>query len=142
MSGTEMDKQPRRAASPTKSGRTDEALWERCKQEAIARLAARAMQFAGRLYREAGGRYTGRRTRAQRNLAKWTKERWRTATGEKACRRTQDGLVCDRYLPDAAWGMLSPGEVNATRRKKRSATQQYVPNTPAAREAARRARKR
>lgn len=86
------------------AGRTDEALWERCKQEAIARLgrhSARAMQFAGRLYREAGGRYTGRRTRAQRSLAKWTKERWRTATGEKA------------YLPDAAWVMLSPGQVDA-----------------------------
>ena len=44
-------------------GRTDPALWEKCKREAVRRLhgrhSARAMQLAGRLYRERGGGYVG-----------------------------------------------------------------------------------
>lgn len=107
-----------------RAGRTDPELWERCKARARRRLggrhSARAMQLAGRLYRAAGGRYAGGRTSAQRKLAKWTRERWRTATGEPACRRSGGRVVCDRYLPAAAWAALSPGQRRATRRKKRA----------------------
>jgi hypothetical protein len=122
------------------NGRTDPALWERAKRDAVKRLggrhSARAMQLAGKLYRERGGGYCGARTKAQRKLSKWTREDWRTYTGEKACR----GAKCDRYLPAAAWERLSPQEAAATRSRKLKARRQYVPNAPAARAAGRRAR--
>lgn len=124
---------------------TDPLLWEHAKREAVRRLggrhSARAMQFAGRLYREAGGRYKGPPTRSQRALAKWTREDWTTASGEKACRQTRTGIRCDRYLPRASWSMLSPAEIEATRRVKLRAKTQYVRNEPAAREAGKRARR-
>jgi hypothetical protein len=126
-------------------GRTDPALWERCKRAAVRRLggrhSARAMQLAGHLYREAGGGYTGRRTEAQRKLSRWTAERWTTYTGEKA-RRVVGGTVrYDRYLPAAAWRMLSPRQVAAARMSKLDARRQYVPNPPAAAAAGRKARR-
>lgn len=126
-------------------GRTDAKLWAKSKAEAVKRLggrhSARAMQLAGRLYRDAGGGYCGPRTGAQRKLSKWTAEDWRTATGQKACRTTLRGrVVCDRYLPREAWAMLSPAERKATQAKKRRAREQYVPNTAKARSAGRRAR--
>jgi hypothetical protein len=123
-----------------RSGRTDPLLWEMAKREAVRRLegrhSARAMQLAGHLYREAGGRYTGPQTGAQCSLARWTRERWTTATGAKACR----GSRCDRYLPADAWSLLSPAEIAATRLVKQRARRQYVGNTAAAREASRIAR--
>lgn len=129
----------------TAQERTDPLLWEHAKREAVRRLggrhSARAMQLAGRLYREAGGGYRGPRTTAQRSLARWTTEAWTTATGEKACRTTRQGVRCDRYLPRAAWAMLSPAEAAATRRTKLRASKQYVPNEPAARAAGKRARR-
>ena len=78
---------------------------------------------------------------AQRALARWTTEAWTTATGEKACRTTRQGARCDRYLPRAAWAMLSPAEAAATRRTKLRASTQYVPNEHAARAAGKRARR-
>jgi hypothetical protein len=128
-----------------KAGRTDPKLWAAAKREAVQRLggrhSARAMQLAGRLYREAGGDYCGPRTGAQRKLSKWTREDWTTASGQKACRTTLRGrVVCDRYLPRKAWAMLSPAERKATQAKKRRARDQYVPNTAKARSAGRRAR--
>lgn len=121
-------------------------LWEHAKREAVRRLggrhSARAMQLAGRLYREAGGGYRGPRTAPQRSMARWTSERWTTATGEKACRKTPRGVRCDRYLPAEAWERLSPQEADATRRVKLRSPRQYVANAPAAREAAREAKRR
>lgn len=124
-----------------RSGRSDPGLWEESKAKAIDRLggrfSARAMQLAGRLYREAGGRYCGPLTTAQRSLRKWTGEKWTTASGGKAC----EGDRCDRYLPASAWDALTPAQREATRRKKREATGQWVPNTAAAARASRKARK-
>jgi hypothetical protein len=93
------------------------------------------MQLAGRLYRSRGGGYVGPKTEAQMRLSKWTSEDWTTATGEKACRKVDGKMVCDRYLPAAAWGMLTPEQVEATRRRKLAGKGQYVPNTPAAKRA-------
>ena len=122
-------------------GRTDPDLWEQSKAKAIRRLggrfSARAMQLAGKMYRDAGGSYCGPRTAAQRSMSKWTGEDWTTATGAKACR----GSKCDRYLPRAAWKMLSPREIAETRQKKLKSKKQFVANTPAARAAGRRARR-
>lgn len=129
-------------------GRTHPALWEASKAEAVARLkgrfSARAMQLAARLYREAGGGYCGKKTQAQRSMTKWTREDWRTAPGAApvACRTLPSGaVVCDRYLPAAAWRSLSPAERKRTRARKRGAKQQWVPNTPRARAAGARARR-
>jgi hypothetical protein len=120
---------------------TDPKLREAAKAEAVRRLggrhSARAMQFAGAIYRAAGGGYRGPRTAAQRSLAKWTDERWTTFTGKKACKKSR----CDRYLPEAAWLMLTPAEVAATRKKKLASSSQYVDNAPAAREVSKAARK-
>ena len=57
-------------------GRTDPKLWENMKRLAIkrqgGRFSARAMQLAGKLYRDAGGGYCGGKTAAQRSLSKRT----------------------------------------------------------------------
>jgi hypothetical protein len=126
-------------------GRTDPEKWAKAKADAIKKLggrfSARAMQHAGRLYRERGGTYCGARTKQQRGLTKWTAEDWRTASGKKACRKVKGRTVCDRYLPAAAWKALSPAQRAATQRKKRSATKQFVRNTAAAARAGAKARR-
>jgi hypothetical protein len=80
-------------------------------------------------YRKAGGGYrTGRRTRAQRSLRKWTKERWRTSDGKPA----QRGGKMRRYLPDAVWKRLTPSQRSATNRKKLQGDKkgkQFIKNT-------------
>jgi hypothetical protein len=126
-------------------GRTNPKLWEACKKAAIKKLggrhSARAMQLAGKMYRERGGKYTGKKTEAQRRLTKWTREDWRTYTGNKARRIVDGKVVYDRYLPAAAWKKLTPAQVRATRQKKLKARHQYVPNTQAAMKAGAKARK-
>lgn len=125
-------------------GRTDAALWERSKKDAIKKLggrfSARAMQLAGKMYRDRGGGYCGPKTKAQRGLTKWTREDWRTASGKKACRQVRGRTVCDRYLPAAAWKALTPAQKRATQQKKRGSREQWVPNAPAARRAGAKAR--
>lgn len=127
------------------NGRTKPALWTKAKKDATKKLggrfSARAMQLAGKLYRERGGGYCGKRTAAQRKLTKWTAEDWRTASGKKACRKVRGRTVCDRYLPAAAWKKLSAGEKRATQAKKRRSSQQWVKNTAAAARAGRKARR-
>jgi hypothetical protein len=130
-------------------GRTNPALWERSKAKAIKRLggrfSARAMQLAGKLYRDAGGGYCGPKTKAQKSMSKWTAEDWKTAPGavKKACKRERSGtVVCDRYLPAKAWASLTPAQRQATRRKKQGATDQWVSNTKAAKKAGRQARRK
>jgi hypothetical protein len=53
--------------------RTNEALWEKAKTEAKAKMggkhSARAMQLAGKIYKDKGGSYTGPKTEAQKSLA-------------------------------------------------------------------------
>jgi hypothetical protein len=128
-------------------GRSDPKLWERAKKQAIKKLggrfSARAMQLAGKIYRDAGGRYCGKRTKSQRSMEKWTREDWRTVTGEKACHKTKSGSIrCDRYLPAEAWSKLTPRQVAETRKRKVSSRRQFVPNAPAAKRAGARVRNR
>lgn len=134
------------------SGRTNPRLWERSKAKAKAEACrsgtrrcgtwdARMAQRAGRLYRDAGGGYCGPKTAAQKGLTKWTAEDWTTATGGKACKRVRGRVVCDRYLPKAAWAKLTKGERLATRRKKKAGRTQFVPNTAKAKRAGAKARK-
>lgn len=101
-------------------GRTNEALWARSKTEAKAKMggkhSARAMQLAGKIYREKGGSYTGPKTSAQKSMSKWTKEDWGTKSGKPS------GKTGERYLPKKAREALSPAEYAATTRAKREGT--------------------
>lgn len=105
-------------------GRTNEKLWEQSKAQAKAKMggkhSARAMQLAGKLYREKGGGYTGEKTTAQRSLSKWTKEDWGTKSGKNST--VGAGATGERYLPKKARDALSSSEYAATTRAKREGT--------------------
>ena len=49
--------------------------------------------------------------KSQQSLKSWTKQKWRTSDGKPSKGKK-------RYLPDAAWRSLSPGEKAATNRAK------------------------
>jgi hypothetical protein len=100
--------------------RTNEKLWEKAKSEAKAKMggkhSARAMQLAGKIYKDKGGDYTGSKTKAQKDLSKWTKEDWGTKSGKKS---SETG---ERYLPKKAIKALSSAEYAATTKAKREGT--------------------
>lgn len=127
--------------------RTKEKLWKSIVASVKAgskggdpgEWSARKAQLATLRYKKAGGGYSGAKTKAQENLSKWTREKWRTSDGKPAKRK--GGTT--RYLPDAAWKKLSPAEKAATNRKKLAgdrAGRQFVPNTKAAKSAGKSAR--
>ena len=99
------------------SSRTKPELWEKVKKEAVKKMgglhSARAMQLAGKMYREKGGEYTGVKTKAQKDLTKWTKEDWRTKSGKPSLE------TGERYLPAKAIKALTGAEYEATSRLKR-----------------------
>lgn len=102
--------------------RTNEALWEKAKAEAKAKMggkhSARSMQLAGKIYRDKGGSYTGPKTEAQKSLSKWSKESWQTKSGKPSSK------TGERYLPKKAIEALTPAEYAATTRAKREGTRQ------------------
>jgi hypothetical protein len=101
-------------------GRTNEKLWEQAKAQAKSKMggkhSARAMQLAGKMYKEKGGGYTGEKTAAQKSLSKWGKEDWGTKSGKPS------GKTGERYLPKKARDALTPTEYAATTRAKREGT--------------------
>ncbi len=103
-------------------GRTRPDLWEQSKKEAIKKMgglhSARAMQLAGKIYRDKGGGYTGEKTKAQKDLTKWTKEDWRTKSGKPSL------VTGERYLPEKAIKALTGAEYGATTRLKREGMKQ------------------
>ena len=107
--------------------RTNEKLWEKAKAEAKAKMggkhSARAMQLAGKIYKEKGGSYSGPKTESQKSLSKWTEQKWTTKSGKPS---SQTG---ERYLPEKAIKALTPSEYAATTRAKREGSskgQQFV----------------
>lgn len=126
---------------------TDPAKRERIKNRIMAgskggkpgQWSARKAQLLALEYKKAGGGYSGAKTVAQSSLTKWTGEKWRTSDGKPAERK--GGTT--RYLPDKAWDKLTPAQKAATNRKKVKASKQgkqFVANTPAAKQAGKRAR--
>jgi len=121
---------------------TDPELRERLKEEIKAsdkggrpgQWSARKSQLLVREYEQAGGgyRHEGERTDSQKHLHEWSEQDWHTKDGD-ANARTDGGTA--RYLPDAAWKLLTKAEREATDRRKRSDGHQHVDNTHAAREA-------
>lgn len=104
--------------------------------------SARKAQIAADRYEKAGGGYSGPKTSAQKSLSKWTKEDWGTKSGNPSTQGPK--ATGERYLPRKARQSLTAAEYKATSDKKRAGTrrgQQFVPNTPAAKAAGRRARR-
>ncbi len=102
------------------------ALWERCKEESVAKLggkfSARAMQHAVSCYKSKCGSRCyagGKRRSASNSLASWTREDWTTETGAKS-----EGKR--RYLPREVWKRLSPEERRRTNEAKRRGKSQWV----------------
>lgn len=101
--------------------------------------SARKAQLLAKLYKDHGGGYVGARSPSQTSLTRWTKQRWRTRSGQPSL------VTGERYLPQAAIQMLTPAQYAATSRAKRRGMRlgvQFVPNTPRARAASRAARSR
>jgi hypothetical protein len=79
--------------------------------------SARKSQLLVKEYEDAGGDYKGPKTSKQKSLTEWTKQDWRTSDGSPS-----EGKK--RYLPDAAWDKLKPGEKAATSRAKAKGDEQ------------------
>lgn len=93
--------------------------------------SARKAQLVAARYEKAGGGYTGEKSSAQSSLTRWTAEKWRTSDRKPAIRKGGTR----RYLPDAAWSMLSSSQKSATNKKKVAGSKkgkQFVKNTGAA----------
>ena len=85
--------------------------------------SARKAQLLGKRYKEAGGGYSGSKTKAQKSLSKWTKQEWTTKSG-KPSRKTGE-----RYLPKKAVKALSSEEyakTTAAKRKGKAQGKQFV----------------
>ncbi|CAA9528853.1 MAG: hypothetical protein AVDCRST_MAG13-3981 [uncultured Solirubrobacteraceae bacterium] len=123
---------------------THPELRERLKEEIKAsgkggragQWSARKSQLLVREYEAAGGgyRHEGELTESQQHLHEWSEQDWHTKDGEAGA-RGEGGTA--RYLPDAAWKLLTDAEREATDRRKREGEDQHVDNTEAAREARR-----
>ena len=121
---------------------TEPELRERLKEEIKAgdrggrpgQWSARKSQLLTQEYEKHGGgyRHPGERTASQEHLRQWTDQEWQTADGEAEAR---DGGRTRRYLPEAAWELLSEDEKKATDARKQRGDEQHVANTDAAKEA-------
>jgi len=104
--------------------RTHPKLWAKAKAKAKRKMggkhSARAMQLAGKYYKEMGGGYSGSKSKEQKSLTKWTKEKWGTKSGKNSTRGPK--ATGERYLPKAARDSLSSKEYAATSKKKRKDT--------------------
>ncbi len=109
---------------------------------AAGQWSARKAQLASQRYEKAGGTYSGPKTSGQKNLSKWTSEKWTTKSGKPSTQGSK--ATGERYLPKKAIQSLSDKEYAATTKKKREGIargKQFVPNTEAAKKAGARARK-
>jgi hypothetical protein len=108
--------------------RTDEAKWKRIvaavkagsKGGKAGQWSARKAQLATQRYKKAGGGYSGSKTKAQKSLSKWTKEKWGTKSGKNSTQGPK--ATGERYLPKKARAALSAREYASTSRKKRADT--------------------
>ncbi len=132
---------------------TDPALRARLKDEIQAgdrggepgQWSARKSQLLVHEYEGAGGRYLGGKDDTQQHLTQWTEEEWQTSDGGTQARTGEEahGGGAARYLPKQAWEELSEAERAETDAAKTDGArhgEQFVPNTPAAAEAAAHAR--
>lgn len=93
--------------------------------------SARKAQLLAVAYKKNGGGYRGGKSKAQRSLSDWTKQKWTTSDGKPAIR--EGGTT--RYLPQKAWAKLTDAQKRATNAKKKKGSKlgrQFVANTEAA----------
>jgi len=104
---------------------TKPSLRERIKNRIMAgskggspgQWSARKSQLLSQEYKKAGGGYSGSKTKAQKSLSKWTKEKWGTKSGKPSTQGPK--ATGERYLPKKAREALSSKEYAATSRAKR-----------------------
>jgi hypothetical protein len=82
--------------------------------------SARKAQLLAQAYEKAGGGYSGEKTKAQKSLSKWTREKWGTKSGKPSTQGEK--ATGERYLPKKAREALSKKEYAATSAKKREDT--------------------
>lgn len=82
--------------------------------------SARKAQLLTQEYKKAGGGFSGSKTKAQKSLSKWTKEKWGTKSGKPSTQGKE--ATGERYLPESARKKLTKKEYAATSRKKREDT--------------------
>ena len=103
----------------------DPKKWAAAKAKAKARMggkhSARAMQLATKYYKDAGGKYEGKKPSAKDNkMKKWTKEDWGTKSGKNSTEGKD--ATGERYLPKAERDKMSAAEYKRTSDKKRADT--------------------
>jgi hypothetical protein len=82
--------------------------------------SARKAQLAGKIYKNKGGSYTGSKTKEQKSLSEWTKQKWGTKSDKPST--IGPGATGERYLPEKAIKSLSAKEYAATSKAKREGT--------------------
>jgi len=111
-------------------GRANPKLWEKAKTRAKSRMggkhSARAMQLAAKIYKELGGSYSGGKTKAQKSMTKWTKQKWRTKSGKPSVLGLN--ATGERYLPTNSINRMAAeryARSSAKKRKDTKAGKQY-----------------
>jgi hypothetical protein len=115
---------------------TNSAMRERIKNRIMSgskggkpgQWSARKAQLLAQAYEKAGGGYSGSKTKSQKSLSKWTKEKWGTKSGKPSTQGPK--ATGERYLPKRARQALSSKEYAATSKAKREGTKQgkqFVP---------------
>ena len=107
--------------------RTNQKLWSRIKDEVTSgskgghpgEWSARKAQLAVKLYKDRGGKYSGRKS-SKNSLYQWTIQDWRTKSGLPSL------ITGERYLPAKAIAHLTPEEYASTSRKKKQGKTQFV----------------
>lgn len=110
------------------AGYTKPKLRERIKNEVMAsskggksgQWSARKAQLLAQRYKAAGGGYTGGKSKTQKSLSSWTKQKWRTKSGKPSTQGSK--ATGERYLPEKAIKKLSSSEYAATTKAKRAGT--------------------
>ncbi len=110
------------------AGYTKPKLRERIKKEVMAsskggkagQWSARKAQLLAQRYKAAGGGYTGGKSKTQKSLSSWTKQKWRTKSGKPSTQGPK--ATGERYLPEKAIKKLSSKEYAATTKAKRAGT--------------------
>ncbi len=108
--------------------RSDEPKWKRIVAAVKAgskggkpgQWSARKAQLATQRYKKSGGSYSGPKTKAQKSLSKWTKEKWGTKSGKNSTQGKK--ATGERYLPKKARASLTKKEYAKTSAKKRRDT--------------------
>lgn len=75
--------------------------------------SARKAQLLAKRYEDAGGGYSGEKSKSQKSLSKWSDQKWRTKSGNPS---SETG---ERYLPEKAIKSLSDSEYRRTSEAKR-----------------------